>query len=341
MDFSFIIPVYNCKDHLRSCVDSILACRVASMEIILVDDGSTDGTALLCDTLVREDSRIRVIHQENAGVSTARNAGIAAATGNHILFIDSDDAVDSIELTHILTDPNCNFVDWVFFGIRFDYFRNGSLYHSDPIFYPFDGIMQPLEWGAALQALFLSNTLSSSCTKVFRRDIILNNHLTLNTDMFLYEDMEFVLRYLACCDTIWNVPKAVYHYRQSEDEGNAGRRLARIDSISGFLKPIEEAFRNLCDAHSHIAPGDCEAILQKLYLVLAREKIADSDTAGIRKICREYALWEKKTVSAPEPSPFRDRLLGEQVFSIRFHRLKSKLRHRLAVTVKSFLHRIR
>ena len=159
--------------------------------------------------------------------------------------------------------------------------------------------------------------------------------------MFLYEDMEFVLRYLACCDTIWNVPKAVYHYRQSEDEGNAGRRLARIDSIPRFLQPIEEAFRNLCAAHPQIAPSDCQWILQKLHLVLAREKIAVSDSAGIRRICREYALWEQKTISAPESSPFREQLLRERVFAIRFHRLKSSLRHRLAVTVKSFLQRIR
>lgn len=88
---SIIVPAYNCEAHLGKCVDSIRNQTHRDLELILVDDGSTDGTAALCDTLAAQDSRIRVIHQPNGGVSAARNAGLAAATGHWIGFVDADD----------------------------------------------------------------------------------------------------------------------------------------------------------------------------------------------------------------------------------------------------------
>ena len=89
---SVIIPVYNAEKYLESCVQSVLQQETESeYEIILVNDGSRDGSPELCDCLARQDGRIRVIHQVNQGVSAARNAGIAAASGEYILFLDSDD----------------------------------------------------------------------------------------------------------------------------------------------------------------------------------------------------------------------------------------------------------
>ena len=94
--------------------------------------------------------------------------------------------------------------------------------------------------------------------------------------MFLYEDLEFVLRYMQHCDRIWNVPQAIYHYRQSEDEGNAKRRLMRIDHLPPFLQPIEAALTDLLTANPTIGEAQVQNILQQLYLVLAREKISVS-----------------------------------------------------------------
>ena len=91
--FSVIIPVYKAKDSLKRCVDSWLAQTERNLELVLVDDGSSDGSGALCDELATEDERIRVIHQENAGVSAARNAGIGTAEGDFVLFTDSDDYV--------------------------------------------------------------------------------------------------------------------------------------------------------------------------------------------------------------------------------------------------------
>lgn len=92
--FSIIIPVYNVEEYLPCCIDSVLAQKDVSLEIILVDDGSTDGCPAICDQYVMLDLRIHVIHKPNGGLSSARNAGLDIANGEYILFLDSDDYYD-------------------------------------------------------------------------------------------------------------------------------------------------------------------------------------------------------------------------------------------------------
>ena len=92
--YSVVIPVYQAADALERCVSSWLCQTVGDLEIILVDDGSTDGSGRICDELAARDGRILVVHQENAGVSAARNTGIRAASGEFLIFTDSDDYVE-------------------------------------------------------------------------------------------------------------------------------------------------------------------------------------------------------------------------------------------------------
>lgn len=90
---SIIIPVYNVEQYLHECLESVLAQTYSNLEIIVVDDGSTDSSSRICDEFAVKDSRIRVVHQRNKGLSDARNAGIALAKGSYICFLDSDDAI--------------------------------------------------------------------------------------------------------------------------------------------------------------------------------------------------------------------------------------------------------
>lgn len=90
-DVSLIVPVYQAASFLRAAVDSMRAQTHADIEILLVDDGSTDGSGALCDAMALEDARVRVIHQRNAGSGAARNAGMDAAQGEYVLFCDADD----------------------------------------------------------------------------------------------------------------------------------------------------------------------------------------------------------------------------------------------------------
>lgn len=103
MLISVIIPVYNVQPYLKQCIESIINQTYKNLEIILVDDGSTDESGSICDSYALQDKRIRVIHQENMGLSSARNTGIDSANGDFISFIDSDDYVDP-DLYQILHD---------------------------------------------------------------------------------------------------------------------------------------------------------------------------------------------------------------------------------------------
>ena len=340
MKISLIIPVYNCKRFLPECVSSIRSAGLRDYEILLIDDGSTDGSGALCDELAAEFSEIRVVHQANAGVSAARNRGIRESSGELLLFMDADDSIDSNLLQQVLTDVRCNETDLVCFGISFDYYKNGKLYRQDSLYHPFDGIFSKPQWGASVFELFSSNSLSSSCSKIFRKDILQQYNLLFNEGMFLYEDLEFVLRYMQYCDKIWNVPKAIYHYRQAEDEGNAKRRLMRIDHLPPFLQPIESALNSLLASNPAVNKEPCQNILQQLYLVLAREKISVSSLAEIRTICKDYITWSQGRDFSFDPSSFYKNLKEEKVLRLLLAAKKTALRHKVAVWVKSHLHRI-
>lgn len=110
---SIIIPVYNGEEHLDRCVKSVLSQSYRELEVILVNDGSTDNTGALCDDYAKKDSRIRVIHQQNAGVSAARNAGLEAASGDFIGFVDADDTIlPRTYETAINAIADCDMVMW-------------------------------------------------------------------------------------------------------------------------------------------------------------------------------------------------------------------------------------
>ena len=91
---SIIIPVYNAEKHLRRCVDSVLAQTHTNLEIILVNDGSTDGSEKICEEYRMKDSRITVLHKENGGVSSARNLALEHIRGDYVMFVDSDDWIE-------------------------------------------------------------------------------------------------------------------------------------------------------------------------------------------------------------------------------------------------------
>ena len=99
---SVIVPVYKVEFFLRRCVESILKQTYQNMEIILVDDGSPDRCPQICDSFCRKDTRIRVIHKKNGGLSDARNVGIEAAKGEYLCFVDSDDYIQSTMLEHLV-----------------------------------------------------------------------------------------------------------------------------------------------------------------------------------------------------------------------------------------------
>lgn len=324
---SVIIPAYQCADTLEHTVDSILHAGLSDYEIIIVDDGSTDETAGICDLLAKKYGQIRCIHQENAGVSAARNKGLQEANGDYIWFFDSDDSVDPNamqEVRQILADET---PDMLVFGMSFDCFHNGKRNRRDEALPPEEGRLRACDYSNQLYRLFACNSLSSLCNRIMNRSLLSRWELKLCEDMFLYEDLEFSLRVLKHCDSIYFVRKAIYRYRQAEDGSNAGRRLMRVPHIPALLDQIESALED---------EPDKNRILLSLYLTLAREKIGVAPKKEIETVCRDFRSWidERNLLPSIEHRKYPMMIYKAQIARLIAKRSYSKIRHCAANWVK-------
>ena len=339
MKISFITPVYNCEKYLAECVKGRERRNLPNYEIILIDDGSTDGTDAICDELVYQNNNIKCIHQENQGVSAARNCGIEVSTGDYIIFLDADDSIEPQKISDLLKimeeDPS---IHMAVFGLTFDYYYKGSLYRRDELGLPFDGKIEKSAWIKYIPELYKQNALSPVWNKIIKRTVLDENQLKLKRNMFLYEDLEFSLRCLACCDSIYFSPDIIYHYRQPEDKGNAGRRLKDMEHISVLVSQIEAVLDELIEKqHAEIYQEQIRNILLDLYLVLAREKISVSNVKDIVQICKDFSEWVKKRkMLIPErQKKFVNCLLERKVFYLILKRNYTVVRHKIAVKVKN------
>lgn len=336
--FSFIVPVFNCRNYIASCVTGILSVEIQNIEIILIDDGSSDGSGAICDALAEVNHEVVVFHQENQGVSAARNHGLKLATGDYVIFLDADDSIEPDklrELMHIVEADRS--IDMAVYGLSFDYYHHGKRYRRDELSPPVTGKLESCQWMQILPQLYAANALSPIWNKVFKRSILLSHGLELSEEMFLYEDLEYSLRCMACCDVVYFSPEIVYHYRQSEDEGNAGRRLKRIEHLPNLIVRIEVALDELIekqDAKAH--QNRIKGILLSLYLVLMKEKIAVSNAKETKLICDDFATWfEGKALQIPsEQQKFVNQLLKRDVAGLILNRNYTLIRHKIAVLVK-------
>lgn len=115
---SVIVPVYNVEQYIHQCVDSILSQTYKNLEIILVDDGSPDNCPAICDGYARNDDRVKIIHQENGGLSAARNSALDLCTGEYIAFVDSDDWIESNAYEEMMSEMQKKDLDVVFCGVN-------------------------------------------------------------------------------------------------------------------------------------------------------------------------------------------------------------------------------
>lgn len=177
-ELSIIVPVYKVEKYLPRCIDSILAQTFRDFELILIDDGSPDNCGAICDEYAAQDSRIRVIHQPNAGVSAARNAGLDIATGAYLGFVDSDDWIEPEMYETMIATAKEKQVDVVVCGvnyceedgtfIRSDLGSEGS-YDKEQMLFALYGMPNPLGGGC--------------CNKVFRHQSIMESRFRKNVAM--------------------------------------------------------------------------------------------------------------------------------------------------------------
>lgn len=208
VNISVIIPVYNAASTILRAVDSILLQEYEPIEVILVDDGSSDGSGALCDELAGRDPRIKVIHKTNEGVSSARNVGLEHASGEYVMFLDADDAIR--------------------YGTLASMYRRGS----DMILAGFakvDGrsIVESYSPAGEMDyrdnneiAAFIDKTitrkhsylLNSACFKLFRTELIRKHDLKFDEQLRYGEDKMFVFSFLCIAENVRTVPEIVYDY---------------------------------------------------------------------------------------------------------------------------------
>lgn len=205
MRFSIVIPVYNVAEYLRACVDSVLANDCSDCEIILVDDGSTDGVCpALCDQIAAEHPEfIRVIHQENRGLGGARNTGLEAAKGEYLFFVDSDDTIAPDSLT-VLSEAieKTNADIYSFHMYSHDGAGNHSLIRTSQ---EYEGAFSLRE---RPQFLF---ALPTACSRIWRREMFLSTGIRYPSRVW-YEDIRTSAKLFASANSIVTLPHALYWY---------------------------------------------------------------------------------------------------------------------------------
>lgn len=204
---SVIVPVYQAKTYLDECVSSILAQTGVKVEIILVDDGSTDGSEKMCDQYAERYRSVRVIHQKNSGVSVARNAGIEIATGEFIAFCDSDDRMRPEMLLTMVTKMQDNGADVALCGYK-TFPKGNSILPQIP-----DGVNMKLgDKIGEYQGIHTGNELCFSWRFVFRKCFLDKNNIRFDEKIHVGEDTIFNTYAVMCGNTIV-IHQALYEYR--------------------------------------------------------------------------------------------------------------------------------
>lgn len=242
---SIVVPVYNAADYLHTCIDSILNQDFKDFELILIDDGSEDNSLTICNEYAHKFGNISVVHTENSGVSSSRNQGIDIATGEWITFIDSDDVIESNYLSSFnLTQYN---IDLYVQGYKI--FEKDK--YIDERHVPFSKTID--KWGAFIE-LETVDIINSPVCKLFRRNIIQNNHIRFDSKISYGEDHLFCLEYLAYCMKVYVSSSTGYHYIHQNLESLTSKTIpiANIHYYLNRFNNLSCRFQNNTNAKEYI-----------------------------------------------------------------------------------------
>lgn len=244
MKISIIVPVYNVEKYIETCINSIKNQTYPNIEIILVNDGSKDSSGKICDEHANQDSRIKVIHTKNGGLSAARNQGIRNSTGDYLMFVDGDDFVTNNSVEDIVNIISKRKTVDIIIGkmimyydnnkkIEEDFEFNENIYHGnsgiDILTYMFEEI-PVIMW--------------SACRSIYRRDFLIENNFYF-TEGFTSEDLDLIPKVLLQAKNIFPYNKPFYYYRQLRPNSivntvNAKRFYDIVSIIKSYLLLMKE-----------------------------------------------------------------------------------------------------
>ena len=265
---SVIVPVYNVEKYLEKCIDSVINQSYQELEIILVDDGSTDSSGIICNQYAEKDKRIKVIHQENRGQSCARNVGLKLATGNFITFVDSDDTIEINMFEKLIEIENKTGCDLVICGHR-TVQEGEELKHTNETFYT-----ELLDINALWEEVFgkLNNAVWN---KLYKKELLKGVYFPL--ELAHGEDLIFNLKYLEQCEFGAINRQPYYNYLKREDSVTTSsfseKKLLEIVSKDKALEivkrsmpsQIENAMKYCFRARMNVMRGILKADLEDQY----------------------------------------------------------------------------
>lgn len=201
---SVLIPAYNTEKYLPQCLDSVIGQTYKNLEIIIVDDGSTDASGNICDAYAAADGRVRVIHQENAGIAVTRNCLLAAARGAYVAWVDSDDWIEPDMYEYLLAGAARTGADITICGRIEEWAR-----FSRPMGYPQEKL---LSGGEALVELIGDHLMQNNLwDKLFKREVIVGVGFPRGEN---YEDIAVLYKIFEAAGSVAILPECKYHYRQ-------------------------------------------------------------------------------------------------------------------------------
>ena len=237
--FSIVIPVYKTEKYLDECVESVTAQTFGDFEIILIDDGSPDRCGAMCDAWAEKDRRIKAVHQENGGLSAARNTGIRNASGDYVMFLDSDDWwADNSVLEKIAAHLDRTDSD----VLSFNYCKsfNGNL---EPLYFP-ESLASSETAENLEQMMRFDRWVTGACNKAIRRTLLTENELFFRTGITA-EDIDWTLRLALCGERFGFANVCVFVYRQiasSISHTMSEKKIAYLcDNVRECIRLLDEA----------------------------------------------------------------------------------------------------
>lgn len=304
---SVIVPVYKSEQTLERCVSSLLAQDYEDIEILLIVDGPPDGSGILADKLARTDARIRVINQENQGVSKARNRGISEAKGEYVRFLDSDDFVEKHSISPMVEALERDGSDLVIAGFHHLYFGDKIEKIPAPL-----GTFKVSEAADEMKSLYTGGFLNMPWNKLFRREKMTAQ---FPTDRTLGEDLLFNMQYILGADKVSVIDDCVCEYIQ-DDRGTTLSTKKRNDKVETALYLCEkskEFFKALgMESAKELSFLDTKVITTFLDEV-ELTGFADADYKERRQTVQSYADATRAFLSDGKPKVIRPEKLDYKI----------------------------
>lgn len=233
---SVIIPVYNVEKYLDKCIKSLICQTYKKIEILLINDGSTDNSGSICDSWSKRDERIKVIHKKNEGVSSARNIGLDRANGEYLIFVDSDDYVEKdyiekmIEYIYKYDMVSCGYyVEYQNKRLKVEIMSEDTEINND----------------TANNYIFKFNGYKGfTWNKIFIKKIITDNNIRFDAHIHMCEDQLFVVEYLSHCKNVLIIHDCLYNYRVRKTSLVSGIDKTRVLTIFDAYKKIKKYYAN-------------------------------------------------------------------------------------------------